>query len=210
MLIKIFIISLSLTYSIASVFALELNNETLIMNCQDQAEKFGNGEGDDVISLECQNTFKQLAKPHGYLESKKFNMKFYGYKNMLLIEKFINKTWKTEIVAGKSTELNSIRSLAIDEKNEEIIVLEDTGEVLFFTTKYAGNIAPFRIIKHPELAGADILKIDNKTDQVIISNSRTRRILYFSRMANSKGREGKKNLEVLKNLDANLVNFKDL
>lgn len=111
-----------------------------ILTCQDQIDAYGSGKGIDEISFDCVNLYKKSSSKDQIKVSKNLKMKIYAYKNMIIEE----KESKVEFIAGLSTLLNNIKSIEIDEKKVELIVTESDGRMLYFTLKYAGNIAPFR------------------------------------------------------------------
>ncbi|MBC7540671.1 MAG: hypothetical protein H7281_17760 [Bacteriovorax sp.] len=197
-------------YNSIIVASTELPNEADVVLCQDQAENYGNGKGDDIINQSCIESFKKMAAPEAKSESKSMKMKFFGYRNTVLIEKYKNNILFTEIIAGNSSELKAIRALTFDEKNQEVVVLDDSGDILFFSSKITGNIAPFRILKHKDLVGACELVVDSTRDQVVVNNKSTKRILFFSRLANFHAREGKQKLVILKSIDTSLIDLKNL
>jgi hypothetical protein len=206
-LILLFISSLSSAFAAVNT---ENPTEAEMLLCEDQAQSFGNGKGDDFISDDCKNAFKKMAKPIAIKESLNLKTKFFGFRNMILIEKKVNTTTSNLIIAGSSTELKSVIALAMDEKNKEIIALEESGDVLFFSAKLAGNIAPFRILKHKDLVGSTELVVDTVKDQIGIYNNKEKKILFFSRLANALGRVGKQKLDVLQSLQTAPYELSDL
>jgi len=194
----------------SSMVYAELPNEADIVVCQDQAENYGNGKSDDVVAKECLESFKNLAAKKAIAVNNTLKMKFFGFKNMIIVEKIKNNMVYNEILAGNNTELKSIIALAVDEKNQEIIVLEESGDVLFFTTTLTGNIAPYRILKHKALYGSSEIVFDNLTDQILISNKKSAKIYFFSRLANFNAPKDKQNLKILKTLDTSSTDFSEL
>lgn len=212
MLKKIFILSLSFSFfSLATADAQDISKEAELALCQDQADNFGNGKGDDKISKKCINTFKEMAMANfSAKEFKTTKLKSYGYRNMILVEKKVGTNNVTEIIAGNSTELKAVRSLALDETHQEVAVLEEGGDVLFFSTRITGNTAPFRVLRHKEIEGASELTIDEERNLVALYNKKSKKILFFSRLANLKGRAGDQKLGVVKVLDMRTMNLKNL
>lgn len=199
-----------ITHTTSSMVYADVPNEADIVVCQDQAENYGNGKGDDVVAKECLDSFKKLADKKAIAVNNALKIKFFGYKNMIIVEKIKNNIIYNEIIAGNSTELKSVIAVVADEKNQEIIVLEESGDVLFFTTTLTGNIAPYRILKHKALLGASEIEIDNLNDQVIISNKKSDKIYFFSRLANFNAPKEKQNLKILKVLDTSSMDFSEL
>ena len=189
---------------------LNASTEADLTLCEDQAENYGNGKGDDFITTKCQESTKKMARPSAIKESKILNSKFYGYKNRIVIEKKTEKTQLTLIIAGSSTELQSVISLSLDEKNQELAALEESGDILFFSTKLAGNIAPLRIIKNKQLVGSSEIIIDSKKDLVLAFNKKEKKILFFSRKANFHGRPGKQKLNIVKTINTSLYELSNL
>lgn len=196
------------------VFTAESSNEDKMVLCQDQADSYGNGKGDDFISRECLNSIKKTVNNSENLslkkESKILKMTFFGQRNIILVEKKIDKLIDTNIIAGSSTLLKSVQALAIDEKNQEIAVLEESGKILFFTTKITGNIAPYRTLEHSELLGASEMVIDSVRDQVIVYNDRNKTLLFFSRLANINERKEKQKLNIIKTINTREMSLKNL
>ncbi len=208
---KNILIGLILIGSYNSACSAETPKEEDLVVCQDQADNYGNGKGDDHISTKCIGYFKEMAKASSAMkESSASKIKAYGYRNMLLIEKAKGDSTVTEITAGNSTELSTIKSLAIDEKNQEIAVLEEGGDVLFFSSKITGNVAPYRILKNKELEGASELVIDSSRNLIVLNNKKTKKILFFQRLANINGRKENQKLDVVKSINTATMDLKDL
>lgn len=183
--------------------------ESDIVVCQDQADNYGNGKGDDYISKDCISSFKKMAPILATKKSDSQKMNFFGFRNMILIEKFKNNIWTTETIAGIYTELKMVMALSYDEKNQEIAALLESGDILFFSSKITGNVAPYRILKNKELVGSTELIIDNVNDQIVVYNKKSKQILFFSRLANINGLKGKQKLDVLKSIDTSSLELKD-
>lgn len=220
-MIKKIFISITITMTIAitifnpyQVISSEGPNEDKMVLCQDQADSYGNGKGDDSVSTECLESIKKLVTSSENIslkrESKKLQMTFFGHRNMIIVESKNGPLVVTNIIAGSSTNLNSIQAIALDEKNQEIAVLEDSGKILFFTTTLTGNIAPYRILQHNEILGATELVIDTTKDQVIIYNEKSKSLLFFSRLANINQRKGKQKLNIIKTINTREMSLKNL
>lgn len=207
----IFLILFSTQISAKTVNPKPQPKEEELLLCQDEATQFGNGNGKDSVSRKCLDSIKQMAiGTKAMQESADKKSKYFGHRNMLIIDQYTETTIQTNITAGNSTELNAIRALALDEKNQEIAVLEESGDILFFSAKITGNVAPYRIIQHKELSGTSEIIIDVHRDQVIALNEKSKRILFFSRLANIHGREGHKKLNILKTFNAARMDLKNL
>jgi hypothetical protein len=195
-------------FSAENIYA-EVPNAAEITVCQDQAENYGNGKSEDIVAMRCLSSFKKRAQKKAITESFKNNTKYFGYKNMIIIESTKDNIISTEIIAGNSTELKSIIAIALDEKNKELVVLEESGDVYFFTTTLTGNIAPYRILKHTELLGAKEIAVDQVNDQVLIYNKKSDKILFFSRLANKNAPKERQFLKILKTISTESINYND-
>ena len=110
-------------------------------SCIDQAALYGDAKGHDKITEECIQDFKSNASIKAIKENKEKDIKVYGYKNMIIVEKHIEDKTKNMVTAGKNTLVNNIIALELDENNNEIIVLDESGDILFFSSIITGNIA---------------------------------------------------------------------
>ncbi len=177
--------------------------------CTDEAEFYGNGEGKDELNVNCINKFKKNAAASARVESEKLKVKFYGHKNIIIADRIITKTIDgkeivknlTDVIAGTSTELKSVKAMTIDETNEELVVLDHNGDVYFFTTKFSGNIAPFRILRHNDLAQAESVSIDAQKNEVILHIPKMKKRYVFSRLANINAPIGKQKIEIIRKED---------
>jgi len=185
-------------------------SEAEILVCQDKAENYGNGKGDDTISENCMELVRMQASASAKKESASLKMKFFGFRNMILVESSLGALTKTHIIAGNSTELKNIIALDFDELNKEIVVLEKSGKVSFYSYKITGNVAPFRTLNHGELPGASEVAVDSKRDIVIVKNPISQKVLFFSRLANIHAGKGKQKLEVLKTIDTKSIDLKNI
>ena len=177
----------------------------VLLSCQDQLERFGNGKSDDLVNDDCIENAKRLAPIAAIKESTNKKIKFYGYHNMIVAEK-IKLSPKDgrqvdDILAGSNTLLKSITSLAIDEKNEELVILDAKSEIKIFTTKFQGNISPLRVIKSKMIEGATEVAIDSDRKQIVIYNPKVNAIFLFDRLANIHNTKGKQKLEVKIKID---------
>ncbi len=177
-------------------------DDKLLSNCEEQGNSFGDGRGASKIQAICVETYKKMASANSNKKNQDGQMLAFGHKNIVFIERPDKKGQKrTDVIAGLNTNLEMIVALAIDEKNNEIAVLEKSGDILFFSTTIMGNVAPFRILKSPDLFGATDIAIDTKNDQVVVINNSKNSILFYSRLANINAREGKKKLEMIRKID---------
>ncbi len=187
---KIIILSFSLLMSL-NLHA-ELETDAKVSLCEKEAEKFGNGEGSDSISLSCQDLFSTLALSNARKLSSDKKISLISFRNMIIVTKGLKK----EIIAGQYTHLKNVIALSYDEKNREVVVLEESGDILTFSTVITGNVAPLRVIRHPEIEGAaDIIILPERNEIGVLHGSR-RELLFFSRLGNFHGREGRQNLAV--------------
>lgn len=157
-------------------------------SCEKAAAGFGDGEGNDTIPAECFKTAEKLALPAAKKSYPEHKVNIIGLKNIV----FVNNN----VIAGEYTKLEDVIAVSFDEKNNEIAVLERSGDVLIFSARITGNVAPLRVIRHADLDGAVDLRFLPKTEEVAILMPEKKEVLTFSREANFYGREGKKKLNI--------------
>jgi hypothetical protein len=170
--------------------------------CEKEAERFGNGLGRDHIPFECVDVMKQAASAAAVKSSSDGKILAYGHRNIV----FIKQNEKIRVIAGSYTELEDILSIAIDEVNQEVAVLDQKGDVRFYSSYITGNVAPLRVIKHKNLEGAVDLVINTKSNEVIVLNKAQRSLLFFSRLANYHAPEKIKRMNVVRKI-SNLKSF---
>jgi hypothetical protein len=174
--------------------------------CSDEAEFYGNGEGRDELNPNCIQLIKKNATTSAQAESTKFKVKFYGHKNIIIADRVFTKKIEnkeivknvTDVIAGTNTEIKAVKTLAIDEINEELVVLDKNGDIYFFTTKFSGNIAPLRILKHKDILEADSFSIDSQKNEIIVNVTKYKKRYVFSRLANINAPKDKQKLEILR------------
>jgi hypothetical protein len=178
-------------------------SELELKQCEDEALAFGDGSGKDVISQKCYQEFKKNVPDKAKKDTADGSKTVFGYRNLIVIEKKNDKGAVTniDVIAGVSTLLVSVQAISLDEKNNEIVVLEASGDILFFSSVLAGNMAPFRILRSKELHGATNIVINTDKNEVIAYLPSAGQLLFFSRTANFYGREGRKSLGVLRSIE---------
>lgn len=171
------------------------DTETAI--CEKEGAKFGDGNGRDSIPAECSEHFLKKVSPKLKKKSKDETFSVHAYKNIIFIKDPKSKIKGQNIIAGKYTELENIQAITLDEENKEIVVLEESGDILSFSSIITGNMAPKRVLKHKDLEDAQELIIYK--DQIIVLLS-SHEIIFFKREANVHGPEGKKYLSPLRTI----------
>jgi hypothetical protein len=156
--------------------------------CEKAAAGYGDGEGNDSIPVECLKTAEKLAGASAKKRYQNGKVNVVGLKNIV----FVN----TKVIAGEYTMLQDVIAVAFDEVHNEVAALERNGDVLIFSAKYTGNVAPLRVIRHRELDGAGDITFLPKTEEIAIQLKARKEVLTFSRLANFFGREGHKKLNV--------------
>ena len=165
--------------------------------CEKEAERFGNGLGKDRIPFECVELMRLAAPVAAVKSSADGKVIAFGHRNIV----FIKQNDKVSVIAGNYTELEEILGLAIDDVNQEVAVLDQKGDVRFYSSYITGNVAPLRVIKHKDLEGAVDLVIDTKNDEVIVLNKIHRSLVFFSRLANYHGPEKIKRMKILRKIE---------
>lgn len=156
--------------------------------CEKTAAGFGDGEGNDSIPVECFLAAEKFAQSTAKKKYEKSGMYVVAFRNIV----FVNKN----VIAGEYTKLQDVVAVAYDEKNHEIAALEKNGDVHIYSARITGNVAPLRVIRHPDLYGASDVSFLPQSDEVAIFVPEKKEVLTFSRMANFYGREGKQKLNI--------------
>ncbi|MCP4913190.1 MAG: hypothetical protein GY909_08720 [Oligoflexia bacterium] len=178
--------------------------------CEEQAHKFGNGEGKDTISKTCFDFDLSKVKPQAISEND--HIKVIGHHNRVYV---INKSnGKYHAIAGIYTELDKVISVDIMTDRNEVLILQSNGDILVFSTIITGNVAPYRTIKSKDLFGSKDITYDSASSKIIVSNPSTKSILKYDIKANSSGREGYKfdqllSSETYSDLTLHQVHFED-
>lgn len=176
-------------------------NESALLICENQFDNFGNGKGEDFISPDCIKNFKQmsaLAATKEYKESDEKKILFYSFRNAVIIERYSKTTLSVDVIAGSNTELKVIKSLDYDHKNKEILVLEENGDVLTYSSFITGNVAPHRILRHKDLTSADEISVDSLHDEIAVYDKKNKNAFIFSRFANINGRKENQKITPIK------------
>ena len=168
--------------------------------CQQEFALFGDGFGHDSVSPKCIELFRVNALSNALYVSDDKKTTAFAYKNMIAIETNKDGVNKIELIAGSSTKIESAVALEVDTNHDEIITLDKSGNIFFFSSKILGNVAPFRILKNTNLQGATNFVISSVLNSIIVLNKHDRKILFLSRTANIHGRTGHKDLKVKRSI----------
>lgn len=165
-------------------------------SCIEEAQKVGNGEGKDNVSLECVASFKAKAKELGIQKKTSSGEEVYAYKNIIFLESVSGMV----TFSGKSTYLNDVQSVIFDEVNKEIIVLDKQNGILTFSSTLPGNVTPKRVIPASLLKSVTSMGLDLKNDEIVVYSSLYKKASIFSRQANGRGKKSEQRLEIKKNI----------
>lgn len=161
------------------LFALNAFAAEEIAICEKEGRKYGDGNGNDTISAECIELFMKSAGIRQKDKSQDGNTEVYGYKNIILIRQ---KDHDLKIIAGKFTELENIKAVTLDDKNNEVAVLEESGDILVFSSVIDGNVGPKRVLRNKELDHvSDIQFYENEIAALDVLNQE---LHFFNRLAN--------------------------
>jgi hypothetical protein len=169
--------------------------DSQIALCEKEAQKFGDGNGQDKIPSDCMVHVEKIANKKQKAKSKDAQLSFIAFRNMIFITDDKSQTKGQNVIAGKYTELENIKEIILDEKNGEVVVLEESGDILFFSIVITGNVAPKRILRHESLESVSTIRIYQ--DEILALDPVNRELLIFSRNGNIHALEGKRNLSPL-------------
>ena len=179
---KIIVLSL---ISFNLILAFELKER-----CRNTADLFGTGVGQDSISDECLNLYMKGTSEQKMKLSPDKSLSIYGYENLVVIqdaEAIIDQ--RKNIILGEYTNISEVQAVAIDTKNNEIIVLDKKAKILFFSKMITGNIAPYREINNSELLDTNDIAINEDHGVVIVLNSFMKTLLFFKRKSQNKEKD---------------------
>jgi hypothetical protein len=185
-----------ISYIFTFLFSFSTLADSQLALCEKEAHKFGSGLGQDKIPADCIEHIEKIADQRHRTISKDKRVSIYGLRNMIVIKDPTSRIKGQNVIAGKYTELEDIKEILLDEKNDEIVVLEDSGDVLFFSKIVTGNVAPKRILRHESLESVTAIRLYQ--DEIFALDSQNNELLIFSRDANIHALEGKKNLSPLR------------
>jgi hypothetical protein len=182
-----------LSFTAVSALAADLSSL-----CEKEARSFGDGSGKDSISKDCEAHVRASSTGHLQARGTLSGISVTGHGNIIFVEDPKSKIKGQNLIAGKYTELDDLRALALDDEHREIVALTGNGDVLFFSAVLTGNVAPRRILRHKELDGAISLALNPQQEELLVLNPKKSEVLVFSRKGNVDAPEGKKHLSVLK------------
>ncbi len=166
--------------------------------CGKEARSFGDGSGKDIISKDCEFHVRASATAHKRARGTLSGINVSGHGSIIMVDDPKSKIKGQNLIAGKYTDLDDLRALALDDKHREIVALNGHGDVLFFSAVVTGNVAPLRILRNKELDGTVSIAVNPILEQILALNPNKSEVLVFSRKANIDAPEGKKHLSVLK------------
>lgn len=172
---KIFFLLVMSTYFLSAY-----GNADLIL-CEREGMRFGDGEGNDVISSHCEELFRTEANEKLKAKNSDGSYSLHAFKNIIFIKDINSKLKGQNIIAGKATNLEDSEAVILDEMNREIIVLDKSGKILFFDMIMTGNVLPKRTIIHKELEKASQILVYQ--DQLIAWNPTAEELVFFNRLS---------------------------
>lgn len=155
-------------------------NADLIL-CEREGMRFGDGEGNDVISSQCEELFRREGTEKLRAKNSDGSYSLHAFKNIIFINDKNSNLKGQNVIAGKATNLEEAEAVVLDEKNKEIIVLDKSGKILFFDMIMTGNVLPKRTIIHKELEKASQIVVYQ--DQLIAWNQTTEELVFFHRLS---------------------------
>lgn len=180
------------------LFASTALADSQVAICEKEALHFGDGSGKDHIPDECKTHFESLATPKLKKKSRDGSVTVTAYRNIIFIKDPKSKMKGQNVIAGKYTQLENIKEVILDEANSEIVVVESSGDILFFSSVITGNVSPKRILRHAALESVDSIEIHK--DEVIAFDSKNSELMVYSRKANVHALEGMRHLSPLKTI----------
>lgn len=180
-------------------------NEQELHRCAHAADQYQNGRDRPTVDGTCLSAYLHAASPSAVRRTDDNSLFVFAQGNMLVMEKqviasrapatataipttvpaadaTVEPISKTEIIAGSGSKLASPRAIALDTKNNELIVLNNENTILVFSSTMGGNLAPIRSFTSKALFGATSLAVDTVKDEIWVANENGA-LVAFSRLA---------------------------
>ena len=165
-------------------------------DCHYSFSKYGSGDVHNQISDSCIQNIISNASDAKKVQSDGKN--FVAGSNALLI--LDDNMQVLKMIAGEYSSLENIIAIAVSLDHNEIALLEDISfEVKVFSTQYAGNMAPLRVIRTNELIGSS--SIAYVGDKICAYNPIQKTTYQYSKDANANRREQFRNLNLVGKID---------
>ena len=159
-------------------------------------QDYGDGKGISEVSFSCIQEYKKLALPQAW-KSAMAGFVVVGARDLVIV----HKKQSASVIAGSNTLLREVTALAIDSYNDEVVVYDrNTDYILFFSKTITGNVSPLRILFDRRLKGTVDVAVDGLEGKLYVLNQDRGEIQIYSRMANIKGRKGRKNLDLIQKI----------
>jgi len=181
----------------------KVNAQSTDFECQRQADVYGVAiRTSDLMDSSCYSYFLSLAQGNQIATSLDRRLRVGGATNFIVIENLKNHPkFKQMGVGGPNSLLSNITALHLDEKNREVVVLQESKhEVLVFPLNQNGNIAPLRVFHSPYLIGAKSVSVKSEENEIHIVNPSQDAIFVFSRLADEAGKTHASSAKVLARL----------
>lgn len=160
-------------------------------HCLLQASNYGNGSGVSLFDKNCYEQTKQRAEKRTTYLGEDYSV--YAADNIITVERK-NDSKVNTLLTGETTRLSQIKSITVNEDNNELYVLIGDGIIYSYSLDLLGNVAPMRVIKTEEVFGAvEILYYDNK---IFVLNPEAQNVIAFSKMANSEAQRKYQKLDL--------------
>jgi hypothetical protein len=142
--------------------------------CEIQAGKYGDGTGRSRIPGSCFDDYYSLANPAAKRSSPDGLIHAFGHGGILysIIKDPSQGRETRNIIAGGQTGLSRIAAIAIDERHQELFVLDQnpkSGAILVFPASFSGNLAPIRRIPLKNAEKATALHVHPERGEIVVS-----------------------------------------
>lgn len=175
---------------VAVPFSIAVWAQDISIQCEEEAELYGDGKGHNNISEVCVGYVKQNSAPAAKEVVLNEFEKAWGYRGIIVIENSELPVVATRFISGKMSELKDIAQITYDVENDELVVLEaEDKDVLFFSGRITGNVAPYRVFKtgNPFVTS---VAIDGIKGELTVTDKNGEQV--YDRLVNSNARHGKR------------------
>ena len=164
-------------------------DESRLRQCEQELRSFGTGNGPSSVSPECFAPWSRAAAPGGFRQLADRSLVVAGRGGAILFRHPTGALTPPtqEVIAGARTGIVDVRALAIDSEHGELFVLNRVGadslQILVFSLRLPGNVAPLRILAGPALGGVVALALQSARGELVLADGRGAKIVTVSRMA---------------------------
>jgi hypothetical protein len=172
--------------------------------CLKQGKSLGSKKGLKRPSKVCVQEIKEFAMNNPELMSINHlnNISVFGYRNMVVVDKGVPKF---SYIGGKMSGLNNVKSVAISNDGEDIVILNETQdgiqELRIYSTNLLGNVMPKGIIIDDNIKNISGVAFSGAGDEIFILNNLDKKIFTVNKTGDIRSQSPSKEIHSSKMMD---------